>query len=681
MTFRIGFDVGGTFTDVAVLDESSGALTVAKSSTTPQDHVQGILQALQKIPIEKSHVSYLVHGTTLVTNAIVQRNLPRVALITTRGFRDVLEIMRENRPIWGLYDIKWNKPKPLIPRHLRFEVDERVDYKGKILEPLNTDGTHQLVRKLKSMGVVSVAVCLVSAHMNGHHEKQIERIIHDEAPGMLVSLSSEVNPQIREYERTSTTAIDASVKPLADQYFTRLAKVLAKAGFMSTLLIMKSSGGLTSASSAASYPVQTIESGPAGGTIGSVYIGHLTKHRNLIAIDMGGTTFKVSLVHEGVPRTRSEGEVEWGVPYRLPMIDISEIGSGGGSIAYLDREGGLRVGPISAGAEPGPVCYLTGGTEPTFTDACVALGYTNPNFLLGGEMKIDKKAAEKAIYEKIAKPLGLDAIEAAQGIVEISNQAMLGSMRVSSVERGFDPRDFATIAFGGAGPMVAGFLSRELGSPMLIVPPHPGIFSAIGMLLSDVRLDFMRPYRHHLNAVDLGKMSSTYDVLEKEAVGKLRGDFRDIDYRILRSADMRYVGQNYEVNAVVPDGPMTTNSLAVCGRNFAHEHEKMYGHAKGADIEFVNLRVTIIGAIHKPTVIAYQESKRSKNPASKETRSVFFPGKHGALKTEVYDRALIAPGAKIAGPAIVEEVSATTVVYPRQSFTIDRYGDMLIETR
>ncbi|MDA4136584.1 MAG: hydantoinase/oxoprolinase family protein [Thaumarchaeota archaeon] len=681
MTFRIGFDVGGTFTDVAVLDESSGALTIAKSSTTPQDHVQGILNTLNKIPINKGEVSYLVHGTTIVTNAIVQRKLPRVALITTKGFRDVLEIMRENRPIWGLYDIKWDKPKPLIPRHLRFEVDERVDYKGNVLEALDVEGARQLVRKLKTSGVVSVAVCLMSSYMNGEHEKQLEKIIHKEAPGVLVSLSSEVNPQIREYERTSTTAIDASVKPLAAQYFNRLEKVLTEAGFKATLLIMKSSGGLTSAKSAANYPVQTIESGPAGGTMGSVYVGHLANYKNLVAIDMGGTTFKVSIIHEGVPRTRSEGEIEWGVPYRLPMIDISEIGAGGGSIAHLDREGGLRVGPISAGAEPGPVCYQAGGKEPTFTDACVALGYTNPEYLLGGEMKIDKKAAEKAIQAKIAKPLGLDTIEAAQGIVEISNQAMLGSMRVASVERGFDPRDFATIAYGGAGPMVAGFLSQELGSPLLIVPPHPGIFSAIGMLLSDVRLDFMRPFRHHLGAVDLQKMSSIYDALEKEAVARLRGDFRDLEYRIIRSADMRYVGQNYEVSSVVPGGPIVPKSLQVSKSNFAHEHEKMYGHAKGGETEFVNLRVTIIGTIHKPRIVAYQEKPRSKNPVSKETRSVFFPGRHGSLKTEVYDRALMAPGVKIRGPAIIEEISSTTVVYPKQSLVVDRYGNLLIETR
>ena len=516
LSLRLGIDVGGTFTDLAVMDEVTGEVVTMKSLTTPHDYLQGILHCLAKVDIDKGRVSYVVHGTTTVTNAIVQRHLDKTALITTKGFRDVLEIMRQNRPIWGLFDIQWDKPEPLIPRNLRFEVDERVDAEGRVAKHLDLEQVRGLAARFRAEGVRSVAVCLLFSHLNASHEKEILKVFRKEAPEMYLSLSSEVNPQVREYERTSTTAINAATKPMAKEYFTRLEAGLKRAGYGSSLLITKSSGGLLSVAQAGEFPVYTIESGPVGGTIGSAYLGHLLGRRNLIAIDMGGTTFKVSIVDGGVPKTRSEGEIAWGVPYRTPMVDISEIGSGGGSIAHIDREGLLRVGPQSAGAEPGPACYARGGTEPTFTDACVVLGYLNENSLLGGEMKIDKSAAENAIATRIAEPLGMDLLEAAYGIVEVSNRMMLGSMQVSSVEKGYDPRDFSTIAYGGAGPMVAAYLAQELGSPEVIIPEHPGIFSALGMLLADIRLDFMRPFEY---AGDQGRRGGRRPRLQVDGEG------------------------------------------------------------------------------------------------------------------------------------------------------------------
>lgn len=679
MPFRIGIDVGGTFTDLAALNESTGEIFVSKSPTTPSDFVQGILNCLNKSRLRDKRISYIVHGTTVVTNAIVQRRFESTALIATKGFRDVLEIMRQNRPMWGLFDIQWDKPKPLIPRHLRFEVDERIDAKGTIVKPLDENEVRSLVAKFRQLGIKSVAVCFMFSQLNPKHEERTREIFRKEAPEIHLSLSSEVNPQIREYERSSTTAIDAVSKPLAKKYFSHLKQGLRQSGFSSTLLIMKSNGGLISVKQAGDFPVYTLESGPAGGTIGAAFLGDAIGQRNLIAIDMGGTTFKVSVVDTGIARTRSEGEVEWGIPYRVPMIDISEIGAGGGSIAWIDREGILRVGPQSAGADPGPVCYGMGGKEPTFTDACLALGYLNPEYLLGGEMRVDKKNAEDVIHRKIADPLHLDPIEAAYGIVEVSNQIMLGSMRVSSVEKGYDPREFATMAYGGAGPVIAGYLTKELGSRLLIIPPHPGIFSAIGMLVSDIRLDFMRPFHHRVRGADLDQVNKVYRMMEAEAVKSLKKDFPRMSYRIMRTADMRYVGQNYELNAAVPSGHESERTMRTAEHNFAKEHQKMYGHAKGVEVEFVNLRVTVFGVIRKPRLRSLPAAKNSAKQKAK--REVYFGRRASFVNTPVYDRSILGAGTELEGPSILEETDSTIVVYPKQKASVDEYGNILIRTR
>lgn len=678
MGVRVAIDTGGTFTDAAAIDEDTNEILVAKSPTTPEDYLEGVVRCIQKSALDPSDTSLLVHGTTVVTNSIIQRILPKSALITTKGFRDVLEMTRANRPTWGLYDIMWDKPKPLIPRFLRFEIDERTDYHGNIVRPFPGDEAAALVRRLKGLGIETIAVSFLFAHRNPANEEKMRELIRWEFPEAFVSISSEINSQVREYERTSTVVINAVVKPLAYRYFNHLEDGLGRYGFESALMIMRSNGGLMSARAASESPVSTIESGPAGGTIGSVFVGEAIGQQNLIAVDMGGTTFKVSLVDDGEPREKTEGEVEWGVPFRVPMLDITEIGAGGGSIAQIDVDGTLKVGPESAGAEPGPVCYQRGGTEPTITDAQLVLGRLNPRYLLGGEMKIDIDAAREAISDKVAKPLGLDVVEAARGIVEISNARMLGSMRVSSVERGYDPRDFWVIGYGGMGPMVASVLAQELGSPKVVIPPHPGIFSAFGMLVTDVKLDFLRSFRSPVDEGDVDTVNRIYHEMETEALASLRRDFAG-NSRLIRTADLRYVGQNYDVNRPMPSGPLTHDSLKQAGDLFEAEHMRLYGHAKsGEPIELVALRVSVVGVIDRPKlqrIAAHHDAAG----AIIDQRPVFFDSAGDFVTCPVYNRPLLGAGCELPGPATIEAADSTTVVYPGQHAEVDPYGNLIIE--
>ncbi|MDA4113778.1 MAG: hydantoinase/oxoprolinase family protein [Thaumarchaeota archaeon] len=678
MPVRLAVDIGGTFTDAAALDEETGEIRVAKSSTTPSSPVDGVLACMRKLDLDPRQVAYLVHGTTTATNAIVQRKFQPLALICTKGFGDIIEIQRGNRPLKGLYDIRWEKPLPIVPRFLRYEVEERIDSSGNVVRSLGEEDVRRVACEIRSQGIRTVGVCLLFAYMNPAHEREVRRIIGQECPGVYVSLSSEVNPEIREYERTSTVAIDAAVKPVMDLYIGSLERGLKQAGFASRLMIMKASGGMMSSTAAKETPVQTIESGPAGGTIGAARVADSLGIKNLIAIDMGGTTFKVSLVDSGVPRYRSEGELEWGVPFRMRMIDISEIGAGGGSIAWVDEGGLLRVGPHSAGADPGPVCYGTGGTEPTITDAQLVLGRLDPTSFLGGEMRLDRDAAAAAI-ERIARQVGLSATEAAAGIIRIAEANMLASMRVNSVEKGYDPRNFSVIAYGGAGPMVASTIARDLGSPTVIIPFHPGIFSAIGMLATEIRFDYMRSYVTRIDKMDLEGINSRYEQLESQARETLAREHSG-ESQILRTADMRYFGQNYEISAPVPGGKIAQEQLATIVDGFNHEHLKVYGHNKPEEpIELINLRVAIIGKVDKP------QFRRKALPgglsrALKGARDVYYHSAKGFLASNVYDREYLPIGELTSGPAIIEEMDSTTVINPDQTASIDDHGNIVIRT-
>ncbi|MDA4132098.1 MAG: hydantoinase/oxoprolinase family protein, partial [Thaumarchaeota archaeon] len=617
-----------------------------------------------------------VHGTTAATNAVVQRRFSPIALICTKGFADATEIQRGNRPMLGLYDIRWEKPAPLVPRYLRYEVDERIDRSGEVVRKLDEEGVRKIAREIRSTGIKTVGVCLLFSFMNPSHERTVRRIFKEECPEVYISVSSDVNPEIREYERASTVAIDAAVKPVMDLYIGSLESGLRDAGFPSRLMIMKASGGMMSSAAAKEIPVQTIESGPAGGTIGAAQVANALSIKNLIAIDMGGTTFKVSLVDNGVPRYRSEGELEWGVPFRIPMIDISEIGAGGGSIAWIDEGGLLRVGPHSAGADPGPVCYGLGGTEPTITDAQLVLGRLDPVSFLGGDMRLDKKAATEAIG-RLAKQLGLTLVETAAGIIKIAEANMLSSMRVNSVQKGYDPRNFSVIAYGGAGPMVASTLARNLGSTNVLIPFHPGIFSAIGMLATDVRFDFMQSYMTAMDQVDLHRLNSIYEQLERQARETMAREHTGDSY-ILRSAEMRYMGQNYEIPTPVPTGTLTPKELEMVRENFNTEHLKLYGHNKPDEkLELISVRLAIIGTITKP------KFRKTPLPGGMEKslkgeRDVYYHDT-GFVKSRVYDREYLPTGEKLQGPAIIEEMDSTIVVNPGQSAHVDDYGNVVIE--
>ena len=677
---RVGVDIGGTFTDVAILDEMNGSVRVSKVPTTPRNFVQGFLNGIKKSDTPPHDTSYMIHGTTVATNAVIQRNLPVTALLMTKGFRDSLEIMRGNRPSWGLYDIRWKKPTPIVQRHLRFEIAERVDYKGRVVKPLDETQALQVVAELKRQNVQSIGVCFLFSNANSSHERRVAELISRELPDASVSLSSEVNPEIREYERTSTVAIDASVKPVVAEYLARLEAALSELGFKCPLMIMKSSGGMMSSHLGRKIPIHTIESGPAGGVIGSANLTSTAfSTKNLLAIDMGGTTFKVSVIEDGRPRLKNEGEIEWGVPYRIPMIDLSEIGSGGGSIAWIDRGGILRVGPQSAGADPGPVCYRLGGTHPTFTDASLVLGRINPDHLLGGEMKLDLHASEEAIRQEIATPLGMDLLEAASGIVKIAEANMLGSMRVSSVQRGYDPRDFVTVAYGGAGPLVASSLAKELGSPSVIIPPHPGIFSAIGMLYSDMRLDHSRTFMGHIDQIKMADMSDVYEELETASLSSMRGEGFQGKTTILRSADLRYVGQNYEVSTFVPSGRLESKRQEIID-NFNKEHKRLYAHNKPDEpIEILTLRVAAIGSMLKPNMTQV-ETVATANPPSTE-RNVYFEETNDYQRTPIYHRTALEKDSTVTGPVIIEEMDSTTVVRPGQTALIDGFGNICLKLK
>jgi N-methylhydantoinase A len=678
MTVRLAIDIGGTFTDAAVLDEITGEITVSKSSTTPRRPIDGVMACVQKAALDPAQVTYFVHGTTAATNAVLQRKLPKLAMVSTGGFADLLEIQRGNRPLSGLYDIRWEKPAAIVARNLRYEVEERVDFMGRVLTPFNERQAREVAKELKRQEVKAVAVCFLFSYVNPDHEKMMRKIIEEECPGAFVSISSDIDPQIREYERSSTVAIDAAVKPVMDLYIGSLEDGLQQAGFKCRLMIMKASGGVMSSAAARGIPVQTIESGPAGGSIGAAAMAKSLGANNLIAIDMGGTTFKVSLIDRGMPRFKAEGEVEWGVPFRMPMIDISEIAAGGGSIAWTDEGGILRVGPHSAGADPGPVCYDRGGTDPTITDAQVVLGRLDPASFLGGDMRLNKQKAIDAVG-RLGSVLGLDSLEVAAGIMRIAEANMLASMRVNSVEKGYDPREFSVIAYGGAGPMVAASLTQALGSPRVIIPFHPGIFSAIGMLAADIRFDFIRSYMTKLDDVDIDKLNSLYSSLESQARETLTREHKGESF-VIRTADMRYYGQNYEISSPIPSGVLEKKDVRTIMNSFNQEHLRMYGHNKADEpLEIINLRVGIIGSIAKPELRTRLPSDGSR--ALKGHREVYFDSKRSFEESAVYARGEMAANDTVKGPAVIEEMDSTIIVNPGQTAKIDARGNVVIEVQ
>jgi N-methylhydantoinase A/oxoprolinase/acetone carboxylase beta subunit len=677
---RVGVDIGGTFTDVVGL-AGDQAVYVAKVPSTPADLIHGVRRGVARLLEVSGHaaadISAFMHGTTIATNAILEQKGARLGLLATAGFEDTLEIGRQNRA--RMYDLFLDAQTPvfLAPRRRRIGVAERIDAAGQVVTPLDEAGVRRAVRTLvEREQVEAIAVCYLFSFVNPAHEERTRALIGEEAPGLTVSLSCEVDPTFREYERTCLTAFDAYVRPVISRYLVALAGALREMGIAVDLQIMQSRGGISSGQAAVARPVTTVLSGPAAGVIGGKFAGERSGHKNLITLDIGGTSCDVALVREGKPLLSTQGRIA-GFPMRVPLVDVTTIGAGGGSIAWLDPGGGLRVGPRSAGADPGPACYGKGGTEPTVTDATLLLGYLDPRFFAGGDLELRPDLAEAAVA-RVGRAIGKSVRETAEGIVRIINARMADAIRLVSVQRGLDPRQFTLVAFGGAGPVHAGALARALGISTVLVPESPGVLSAFGLLVADVEYDHARTFRARADRVDFARATAILAELAALGHEKLRQDRAPLDrVTVSRFADMRYVGQSYELEVPLPPalGPETIG-LAVA--EFHDLHRRVYGHASPADaVEFVNLRSVCALAFPPPRLATTVRGGRLED-AVRATRPVVFPGGGVPVRTPVYGRARLPTGVRIPGPAIVEQADTTTVIAPGETAQLDECQNLVI---
>ena len=693
--YRLGVDVGGTFSDAILINESTGEIRVCKVPSTPKDPSIGFLEAVHRMlgegGLTPDQVGYVVHGTTVATNSIIEGTLAPAGFLTTEGFRDMLEIQRQIRP--ALYDFQFEKPPPLVPRYLCFGVPERLDSRGAVIVPLDEESVRRVAAQLRQQGVESAAVCYLHSYVNPDHEKRTAEILREEFPGILVSLSSEVAPEIREYFRASTTVINAGIRPIVARYLDNIQSRLQESGLSAELLVMQSSGGVLTFEAAQATPVFMVESGPAAGVIAASYLGDNLGHQNVISFDMGGTTAKTGLIENSTPRVTKDYEVGStakgtehgargsGYPIRTPVIDLVEIGAGGGSIAWIDSGGALRVGPQSAGADPGPVCYGKGGTEPTITDANLVLGRLDPLYFLGGEMKLDVEGARRAIKEKCADPLGMDVIEIAMGIVDIANTAMGNAMRRISVQRGYDPRDFVLVAFGGAGPVHANRLAAELEIPTTIIPMSPGTTTAMGLLVTDLKHDYSVTLIQQVDQLDTKLVEDSYMQLEEQGAAALvREHVSRDDMSFVHQAEIRYVGQSYELTIPLPGRSLGPSELTDILDRFHQEHERAYGFsAPGEPVEFVALRLSAVGNISKPQLRELGNDSRDVASAQKSNRPVYFAEEEGFVDCPIYDRYRLGFGCVVQGPAIVDELDSTTVIHPGHRAEVDRFGNLFLK--
>jgi len=677
---RCAVDIGGTFTDLVYLDEESRDVGLAKSSTTPGRFEDGVMHALGQA--ELGEVDFLAHGTTLIINALTEWKGARTALLTTKGFRDVLEIQRANRP--DLYNLTYAKPRPFVPRRLRLEVTERMSYKGEVLKPLDEESVREAVAEAKSQGAEAIAICFLHSYANDEHERRAADIVRAEWPEVAVTASHELTNEWREFDRTSTAVLDAYVKPVAARYLERLSGRFGKEGIPERArYAMQSNGGISRFDLAGRTPINLIESGPVGGVIGAAAIGRLLGEANLITLDIGGTTAKASLVEHGAVRLTSDYHVARtptfaGYPVKVPVVDIVEIGAGGGSIAWLDPAGALKVGPQSAGADPGPASYGWGGTEPTVTDANVIAGRINPEYFLGGSIALDVERAREAL-RPIADALEVSIEEAALGVIRLANANMIHLLKLVSVRRGRDPRDFAIVAFGGGGSMHASALARELQVPRVIVPLAPGHFSAWGMLASDLRHDLVQTRFARADGADFAELTGVWNELEE----RMRSTFADesVDasqLAFVRTADMRYAGQEHTVNVPIPGGDLGEAEREEIERRFHDLHEQLYTFRQSSPVEFVNFRLTGLGFVPKAELRPIP-SDGNVERAVKGTRDVDFDelGRHESL---IWERERLGAGAELEGPAVIEEPAASTVVFPGQRLRVDQLGHLIVET-
>ena len=682
---KLAVDIGGTFTDL-VAEDDDGRAAVSKVLTTPRDHAEGVMSAVAKAAADLRRTALFLHGSTIAINTVVERKGVKTALITTRGFRDVYEIGRSNRP--DAYNLFFERPVPLVPRSLRREVTERMTARGEIHTPLNQEEASRVVAELKKAGVASIAVCLLHSYANPAHEEALGEIIASVHPDAYVTLSHRILREYREYERTSTTAVNAYVGPVVARYLGSLRERLRRQGFRGEVLVMQSGGGVMSLDTAIQMPVRMMESGPVAGVIGAARVAHALGYSQAISFDMGGTTAKTSLTRNGNAEIANHyfiGGYNSGHPVMLPVVDIVEVGSGGGSIAWLDAAGGLKVGPISAGADPGPASYGRGGTKPTVTDANLILGRLGEKSFLGGEMALDREAAVAAVRKHVAGPLELDVNQASVAILRIANAHMALALRAVSVQRGQDPRDFALVAFGGAGPLHGCTLARELKIPLVIVPRLPGQFSAWGMLTCGLRQDYVQTLMRDFATVGPEEIHATLSALVNDGLATLTseraagGAQPEIDCRL----DLRYRGQEYTVTVPLPGAGFAAEDREGVAARFHELHRLLYGHSAPEEaLELVAVRVTVHRSVEKGQSFAAahaspSESGRSASAYTK--RRVHMGEGYGFMDTPVYRRDELALGARLEGAAIVEEAASTTVLLPHDRLQVVSTGELVIE--
>jgi len=671
---RIAVDIGGTFTDIVYIDEGTMQIVVDKVRSTPWDIGQAVLEAIKKIKVDMSEVRLFIHGTTAGVNTIVQRKGARVGLITTKGFTDVLEMARGNRK--ELYNYLWKKPKPLVPRYLRLGVSERINYSGEIIEKLDDQEVKEIIMKLRENGLEAIAVCLLHSYANPAHEQRVGEIIKEVWPEATFALSHLVAREIREYERMSTTVINAYIEKAVVEYLSRLSQNLKNMGFLGQLLVLGPSGilGIEAVREKALY---TLASGPIGGAAGAAYLARLSGIRDLLTMDVGGTSFDVSIIKDGVNVERHQTEI-MGFPVLMAGMDIRTIGAGGGSIARVDAAGLLTVGPDSAGADPGPMAYGLGGTEPTVTDAALVNGLIDPDYFLGGEIHLDLDLAKRGVND-VAKKLGLSLNEAADGILSVARNNMTTATTEILVGQGFDPRDFAIMAYGGAGGIFAGNIAKDMSISRVIIPPGPGVFSAQGILSMDLVHTYARGYARSMDELDIQELEDIYKDMENNALQILTREGMSRDrVEFARSLDMCYAGQHYYIETPVPNGELKANAKIEINNSFERLHEIRYGHRIEAPLITINIRLKAIGKIKEIPMTEVKQGKGIPQSAIKKKRKVYLEG--NLMDTQIYERDKLLCGNTIVGPAIIEEPFHTTVVMPGQTLQVDKLGNLIIHT-
>lgn len=668
--WRVGIDVGGTFTDLFAWSEADGSYRTAKVLTTKDDRSRGVLSSIEAAGIDFGDISYLMHGTTTATNALIERNYPDAAFVTTDGFRDTIEIGRQHRRM--LYDPYQTKPEPLIRRRNRFSIGERMSAGGEVRRPLDEARAAEIGREIAARGFRAIGIGFINSYANPAHEQRMREILREHAPDAHIVISAETRPVFREHGRFTTTAIRACLMPIMTEYFDRLSDALGERGFKGTLLILKSNGGVMGADNAKLRPEELIESGPAGGVAYASYLTRSTGFENIIHTDVGGTSFDVSLVEKGEGLITRDYELQWEVPVSVPMLDIHSVGAGGGSVGWVDEGGSLRVGPQSAGSEPGPACYGRGGTEPTITDANLVLGRLNPS--LNDKFTLDRAAAEAAI-DRLAEKIGLSRLETAEGMIKISCETMAQAVKGVVVARARDPRDFVLASFGGAGPMHATFVAQAMNIPKVVIPRQAGVASAFGATAMNIRHDIESFHFAPLESVDTETVNRLYADLEEGARARLRLDGIDVaNMTTTRTAQMRYIGQTYEVETDIPSGDLRAEQIPEIANAFHAAHQREYGVSdEQFQIALVALGVTATGTLQSPPEYDFGEAMES---APRRSRDVYFDGKW--YDSGLYDGSRLAPGAEIEGPAVIEYLDSIAVVPPACHASMDRRGNLVV---